>query len=394
MDDAQRPSRPADRIGSADGMARAAAHPLFDALLRSLGGAAAILDGEGRVLALGGGFLHAAGVDDPAALLGLRLGEAPEGWSTASPPASATSTPRPAGAVCGAAIAAAAAAAAHGLPARRTCSMSLRRDGVALDLDLAVRAEPLEVDGQVYFLVTLADVSGERRRATLERVLLHDLTNLAAGLTGACGALDDPDPAEAEAAAQDLRLLVTRLSREIQIQRALASGRPGAMRTAVEPVPVAPLLDRLRQLHQGHRAWIGKRLTVDLPPGDTALETDGGLLQRLVAQMLTNAFEATGEGGEVRLTVTASPEEVEFRAWNAGAMPPAVAARVFERFFSTKAGEGRGQGTYSLKVFGEAYLKGQVGFSSTPEAGTTFALRLPRSIGAAIPPWGRGAGPS
>jgi len=383
MDEVRSPPGAGDGSGSgrpADGAGAeaAAAHPLVDALLCSLGGAAALLDDGGRVAALRGGFLEASGHADAAALLGLRLGDRllPVAGAASPPAASAPA----------AAVAQAVEAAARGEGGARTCCLSARRDGVALDLDLEVRATPLELEGRRYTLVTLADVSGARRRANLERVLLHDLTNLISGLTGACGALDDPDPAEAEAASQDLRLLLTRLSREVQLQRALASGRPGAMRTALEQVPVVPFVERLRQLHQANRAWAGKALQVTLPQDGATLETDAGLLQRLVSQMLTNAFEATGDGGEVRLTVAATPDEVEFRTWNAGAIPPAVASRIFERYFSTRPGEGRGQGTYALRVLGEAYLKGQVSFTSTPEAGTTFVLRLPRSLAAGAPP--------
>ena len=44
-----------------------------------------------------------------------------------------------------------------------------------------------------------------------------------------------------------------------------------------------------------------------------------------------------------------------------------------------------------MKLFGETYLKGKMAFTSSPEAGTAFELRLPRSIGTPIPPWAKGA---
>mgnify|MGYP006293419399 CR=1 len=38
---------------------------------------------------------------------------------------------------------------------------------------------------------------------------------------------------------------------------------------------------------------------------------------------------------------------------------------LFKRSFSTK-GVGRGIGTYSMKLFGEKYLKGKVDFKNSP----------------------------
>ena len=45
--------------------------------------------------------------------------------------------------------------------------------------------------------------------------------------------------------------------------------------------------------------------------------------------------------------------------------------QIFQRSFSTK-GSGRGVGTYSIKLLGEQYLRGRVGFTSSETDGTAF----------------------
>lgn len=57
-------------------------------------------------------------------------------------------------------------------------------------------------------------------------------------------------------------------------------------------------------------------------------------------------------------------------------MPQSVKDQIFNRSFSTK-GAGRGVGTYSIKLLGERYLSGKVSFTSTPDEGTTFSIKLP-----------------
>ena len=52
--------------------------------------------------------------------------------------------------------------------------------------------------------------------------------------------------------------------------------------------------------------------------------------------------------------------------------------RIFQRYYSTKGEPGRGLGTYSMKLFGEQYLGGEVRFDTSESEGTVFSLRLPR----------------
>ena len=57
-------------------------------------------------------------------------------------------------------------------------------------------------------------------------------------------------------------------------------------------------------------------------------------------------------------------------------MPREVQLQIFKRSFTTK-GLGRGLGTYSVKLLTKKYLKGQVGFTTSPADGTTFHVTLP-----------------
>jgi hypothetical protein len=47
-----------------------------------------------------------------------------------------------------------------------------------------------------------------------------------------------------------------------------------------------------------------------------------------------------------------------------------------QRYFTTKKEQGRGLGTYGMKLIGERYLRGKVSFE-TSSAGTVFTFSLP-----------------
>jgi sensor histidine kinase regulating citrate/malate metabolism len=58
-------------------------------------------------------------------------------------------------------------------------------------------------------------------------------------------------------------------------------------------------------------------------------------------------------------------------------IPAAVAQRIFQRHFSTKSVDGRGFGTYSIKLLGKTFLGGRASFFSSDRVGTEFRFFLP-----------------
>ena len=59
--------------------------------------------------------------------------------------------------------------------------------------------------------------------------------------------------------------------------------------------------------------------------------------------------------------------------------PEEQTLRIFHRNYTTKEGQGRGLGTYSMKLLGEKVLGGEVDFSTSPGGGIVFSLTLPLS---------------
>ncbi len=78
-----------------------------------------------------------------------------------------------------------------------------------------------------------------------------------------------------------------------------------------------------------------------------------------------------------RLRFSRGDDAISFSVWNRRPIPEAIALRVFQRYFSTKAEYGRGIGTYMMKKLGEEVLGGKVTFASTEEGGTQFRITLP-----------------
>jgi len=346
--------------------------PVVAALLHSVSGMLAILNDKRQVLAVNDTLLRELGFDDAGQALGLRPGEALECVHARDEPAGCGTTKFCS--TCGAAIAMVTSLASDA-PAERICALSARRNGRHVDTCLLVRAAPLQIDHERLLLLFLRDITRQWQRAALERVFLHDIGNMLSGLTTAASLLSagDVDP---EVVAL-VRSSALRLGREVALQRSLLKTDNDMYELAPERTTAERILGDLQRLFAAHPVASGKTLAFNLPPYDVPMHVDVSLLLRVLANMVTNAFEASGAGDRVQVAVEQAHGRVSFSVWNRQPIDERVALRIFQRNFTTKEGEGRGLGTYSMKLIGERYLGGEVTFSSTPQRGTVFTVSIP-----------------
>ncbi|HJX62568.1 MAG TPA: HAMP domain-containing sensor histidine kinase [Polyangia bacterium] len=277
------------------------------------------------------------------------------------------------------------------------CLLTTGHGADATPLELNVRATQVDIDGKDYTVVSLRDISHEKRRQALERIFFHDILNTLSALSNWTHLLNNSIGERQDRARERVSRLVGQLEREIQLQRTLLEAEQGTLRPQRVAVAPATLLADLQGMFADTQTAKQRALTVeDRCPG-VELVTDPVLLGRVLVNMVKNAFEATPVGGEVRLwceretgpTAEGEPEPrdtVAFHVHNAAEIPPVVASRVFQRSFTTKAGTGHGLGTYGMRLLGERYLGGRVSFTTSVESGTVFSMRLPlpAAVGAGI----------
>ena len=262
--------------------------------------------------------------------------------------------------------------ALHGRELTTECLVT-SRDGHHYELQLT--ASPFPWQGEEYALIMLGDISAEKRREMLERVFFHDVLNTAGGVSGLLSVVAD-DPSLYPAMKDDLVTSSEMLVNEIKSQQQILSAESGKLETQPVRLSADRLLHEVRQVYQHHPVAEGKVLELELDGAAFELTSDPALLQRVLGNMVKNALEASTPGATVRLGGARAGSGCEFWCRNEGVIPEEIQRQLFQRSFSTK-GTGRGIGTYSIKLFGEQYLGGRVGFTSTAEAGTRFFIWLP-----------------
>ncbi len=246
--------------------------------------------------------------------------------------------------------------------------------------ELEVTATPLEIDDTPLTICILKDISANKRRTVLEKVFFHDVMNTAGGIRGIATQLLEGNWEEPEQEATYKQWMVElsdRLIEEISHQRKLLAAENGDFRPDLGLVSVPKLLSEVHALYASHDIADGRHLVLrDFP--DSTILSDASVLHRILGNLVKNALEATERGETVTLSGEDSAEQITFSVHNPGVMPEEIQLQLFQRSFSTKADEGRGLGTYSVKLFGERYLKGKVSFVSRAPEGTTFRFSVPK----------------
>jgi len=349
-------------------------NPLIDTLLTSVGGLLAILNEQRQIVAVNDALLKSMGVANADELFGLRPGEAigcvhardmPDGCGTSK----FCST-------CGAAVAIVSSLCTD-QPVEQDCAATVERKGKPEDLYFRVRAHAVTIEGCRFILLFLQDLTDHQRRTTLERVFLHDISNLVGGLVGSAELLNSSGKQDCAAKAEQMLQLSLRLAKELEIHRAILGSVPAEIRLMPEDVWAADVGEEIKQVFLNHPVAKAKHFELSHLSPDRRIETDRSLLIRVLANAVTNAFEATAEAATVRLWHETTETGVMFCVWNREAIPEPVALRMFQRSFTTRKAPGRGIGTYVMKLLAERYLGGEVDFSTSEQDGTVFRVSLP-----------------
>lgn len=348
------------------------AHPLVGALLDSFPEAAAVINSQREIVLANDKMLSLASATVEE-LLGRRPGEALACEYSHELPAGCGTTP--ACALCGAAKSIQHTQTTR-QPAHEECRITLDAEHGHEALDLGVWTTPVDVEGEPFIVFAIKDTSDEQRRRVLERMFFHDLLNSAGGLRNLLELLPDLPAERAAELTHSASNLARRVVEDIQSQRDLAAAERGELSPRPETVDVRALLEEVLVVYQEHAAAHGRNLVMEIGRGPTTVQTDPMLLRRVLGNLVKNGIEASHQAQTVTVRYRFDGQPV-FEVHNETVMPEAVKLQVFRRSFSTKAGIGRGVGTYSARLLTERYLHGTLRFRSEEGEGTTFTVTLP-----------------
>ena len=246
-----------------------------------------------------------------------------------------------------------------------------------ISADFRIWTTPIERKGQKFTIFTLEDIQHEKRRQALEKTFFHDLLNTAGGLAGLIEALRYIDNEGEEEEVMDLlETTSNQLLEEIHSGRLLSQAEHDNLHVQLEDHDAGDLIQQVVDVYRSHSVGEGRSILLDSRNPSLQIRTDEILLRRVVGNLVKNALEASRRGETVRIGIENGHEGALIFVNNTSVLGPEIRRQMFQRSFTTK-GNGRGIGTYSVKLFTEKYLGGKVWFESSEEAGTTFYLSIP-----------------
>lgn len=350
-------------------------NPVTAKIMYMAGGMVVVINEHRQIVAVNSGFQQFLGVEDAEALLGLRPGEAVHCVFSDKMAAGCGTSLQCVS--CGIVRAILEARANKEIIERRSALQLKTADGIN-DLCVWVRACPLEFDGRLFILLFITDITDEEKQCELERMFLHDVLNTALGISSACTLLERRYAKEAEARqyARIAKTLSSRLMKDVRVHKLMNETKDELFRPDLEKIDLRQFLCEIKEIAD---TWsVSRKVKVELiePPAGLAVQSDPHLLYRVLTNMLLNACEASAPDGTVRFWAEKLDGAVVLRVWNEAHIPEHIAPRIFQRHFSTKAGRGRGVGTFSMKFISEKLLGGKVSFTSSPNQGTVFSLAI------------------
>lgn len=256
-------------------------------------------------------------------------------------------------------------------PIAKECLLTVNTEQGEECLELSIYAAPIKHD---FTLFIVRDISEEKKRQMYERVFFHDLINSSGAAKGLISLLKEiTDINEARELSTYAFEAIEQVLEEINSQKSLRNAENGTLNLNLSEFRVKELVEKLvEQYKKNNSVTCPIEVKCDI---DVMVFSDVVLVRRVLNNMLKNALESSYMD---TVTVEGIKKDgyVEFKVNNRQYIPKDIQLQMFKRTFSTK-GEGRGLGTYSMKLLGEKYLGGYIKFVSTEEFGTTFVFGLP-----------------
>jgi PAS domain S-box-containing protein len=222
----------------------------------------------------------------------------------------------------------------------------------------------------------------EQLRSDFLAMVGHDIRNPLGAIFGYTEMMLDP----ASPLSPEHRELLVRINSNTRTVLTLVGNfldasrfEAGRMTLERRPIDLNAVVRRTADQYAAHAQLLDLGLELLLDPDVPPIVADELQVERVAANLLTNAIKFTPRGGKVSLRTERLPSSVALAISDTGVgIPPHEFSRIFQRYARNDDGthDGTGLGLYIVGTLVEAH-GGFVTIDSTPGAGTTFTVYLP-----------------
>jgi hypothetical protein len=256
------------------------------------------------------------------------------------------------------------------------CRINSFMNGQLTPFHFKIACSPFEVNGNFFVITNLADIKGEKeqRKKLMSTVITNAKQNSdLSALSDLIGKVDESG--QLDSLLETLEVSSTPLTEEmIELQR-LKAAEKGELKAQIVPTDAFSILDDAASSVRMQTIAQDKKITLAPPFPAISVMTDSEILKHILCKMLIYAVETTPEKGVVHIGYENFKQGVTFYVFNEGVIPDRLQSQLFRKEHDTQ--KGIYADAYSLKLFGERYLNGRVGYTSAKNMGTRFFITLP-----------------
>ena len=117
---------------------------------------------------------------------------------------------------------------------------------------------------------------------------------------------------------------------------------------------------------------------VDFSKQELPIEADKLYIERLFANLIGNAIEASSKQDEVQINIS-TQSGLSVSIHNSGVIPEDIRDSFFDKFVTSGKKSGTGLGTYIAKLITDLH-GGQINYNTSAEKGTTITVNLPQNV--------------
>lgn len=262
------------------------------------------------------------------------------------------------------------------------------RNGRIFPIELAINA--VAVDGATKFSGVIRDISERREidrlRGEFVSTVSHELRTPLTSIRGSLTLIDALAAPELPPKVQRLLSMAQKNTERLilLVNDILDFEKLRANKThyRFRKLDVNEELQKALELNQGYAHDSGITLRSEMVPGNIWVSLDADKLQQILSNLISNAVKFSRESGTVSLRTKAGGSTVRIEVEDHGqGIPDEFKERIFEPFSqadgsATRSKGGSGLGLHITRNLVEG-MKGELGFESRVDHGTTFWLEFP-----------------
>ncbi|MFK7804513.1 MAG: sensor histidine kinase [Anaerolineae bacterium] len=219
----------------------------------------------------------------------------------------------------------------------------------------------------------------DQRRRNLTADVAHELRTplhiIQGNLEGILDEVYEPSVEHIEATLDETRIL----ARLVEDLRVLSLAEAGQLQLTKETVDVAELLTDIVTSFSGQATVAEIELTHEAPAG-LSVSADYGRLTQVINNLVSNSLRHTPAGGEIKLTASASNNQINLSVADTGeGIPAEQLPYIFDRFWrGDQSRQHSGSTGLGLAIARQLILahNGEISVESIEGEGTTFTINL------------------